>query len=101
MTPLDRFIQSARINKVRKHVRFGARVLDVGCAEGELFRRLDDQIGEGVGIDPDLRESVERPKYRLIPGHFPDDMPDTESFDAITMLAVLEHVPADVLPRFA
>ena len=70
-------------------------MLDVGCADGALFRQLGGRIGEGVGLDPDLDSPVERPGYRLVPGSFPDDLEGEAPFDVITMLAVLEHIPSD------
>ncbi len=90
----------------------GARVLDVGCADGALFTQLRDRVAGGVGIDPGAiatdptrgaagpvaagaREGV-----RIVRGRFPADAPD-EHFDAITMLAVIEHIPASGLPELA
>lgn len=96
MTPVDRWIQRWRISKVRQFIPAGARVLDVGCHEGELFRQLADRIGAGVGVDPLLEEPISAPGYRLLPGAFPDALvAEGERFDAITLLAVFEHIPAD------
>lgn len=93
MKAFDRFLQRWRIDKAAPYVKPGARVLDVGCADGALFERLGSRLGGGVGIDPDLPAPVQRGAFRLVPGHFPDDLEDGAPFDAITMLAVFEHVP--------
>ena len=96
MTPVDRWLQRWRISKARHYIPLGARVLDVGCSEGELFRQLSDRVGDGVGVDPLLREPVDDTGYRLLPGTFPDALAaDDELFDVITLLAVLEHIPSD------
>ena len=71
----------------------GSRVLDVGCADGTLFSVLRDRISGGVGIDPDAAPGTPRVGVRIGPGLFPADAPD-ERFDVITMLAVVEHLPA-------
>jgi 2-polyprenyl-3-methyl-5-hydroxy-6-metoxy-1,4-benzoquinol methylase len=94
MTPLDRLIQRARITKARPYIHAGCRLLDIGCSsDGILFELLGDRIVGGIGIDPELRAPIERNGYRLLPGSFPQDLPDVEPFDVITMLAVLEHIP--------
>jgi SAM-dependent methyltransferase len=90
---LDRFLRDARIAKARPFVRPGDVVLDIGCADGEMFRRWRGHIAYGVGIEPTLGERVVTDDYELIPGHFPDQVPTDRRFDVITMLAVLEHIP--------
>ena len=92
MKAVDRWLQSWRIAKARPFIPPGGRVLDVGCADGALFRQLGAQIGDGLGLDPDLGAPVEGPGYRLLPGTFPESVEKEEPFDVITMLAVLEHV---------
>ena len=101
MKIIDRVLQRWRNAKARPYVAPGARVLDIGCADGALFRQFHSLIGEGVGIDPTLDYAVDGENYRLIPGRFPDDVTDERRFDVITMLAVLEHVPAAYQPRWA
>jgi ubiquinone/menaquinone biosynthesis C-methylase UbiE len=98
---LDRILQLWRIAKTRPYISKSARVLDVGCADGALFRQLKSNIGEVVGIDPDLDRSMEMNQCKLISGCFPQDLLEDGPFDAITMLAVLEHIPSEQQPRWA
>ena len=101
MTSVDRLLQRWRIAKARPHVSPGARVLDLGCGDGAMFKQWRSYISWGVGIDPTLNESVKAERYTLIAGRFPDDLPESETFDAITMLAVMEHIPTDLQSRWA
>src|SRR5947207_1793149 len=87
-------LQRWRIAKARPFLFPGARVLDIGSAYGALFRQLDFLSPACLGIDPTLTQSVDHERFRLIAGFFPHAMPVAEPFDAITMLAVLEHFPA-------
>jgi SAM-dependent methyltransferase len=99
---LDRLLQDWRIGKAVRWVPLGARVLDVGCHDGALFRHLGPALREGIGLDPALVGPISGDRYELRPGAFPDDAPDEPgSFDAITMLAVLEHVPPSEQPALA
>jgi 2-polyprenyl-3-methyl-5-hydroxy-6-metoxy-1,4-benzoquinol methylase len=89
VTGLDRLLQRMRERVALPHIPRGARLLDVGCADGTLLRAAATRIREGIGIDPDAPAG----DARLQRGRFPDDLRVTGTFDAITMLAVFEHVP--------
>jgi 2-polyprenyl-3-methyl-5-hydroxy-6-metoxy-1,4-benzoquinol methylase len=93
MKALDRYLRDVRIAKARKFVRKGDVVVDVGCADGVMFERWADLISRGYGVDPTLERHVEHRDFVLFPGHFPRDLPPVRC-DVITMLAVLEHIPA-------
>ena len=93
MTWFDKYLQAKRIDQARRFLSPGDRVLDIGSADGALFRTLDNLGSECLGIDPTLCEPVEGKNFQLLPGFFPQDMPPVGPFDAITMLAILEHYP--------
>lgn len=93
---LDRLLRDERIARARPYIPRGAVLLDIGCGDGELLRRLSGHIERGVGIEPTLADKVTGKDFELIPGRFPDDVPTGTEFDVITVLAVLEHLrPAD------
>lgn len=97
MTKLDLFIQRQRIEVAHHFLSDGARVLDLGCADGALFKQIPGVWG--IGLDPTLTAAIELPNARLIPGKFPDDLAAESDFDCVTMLAVLEHLPPAVQSR--
>jgi len=90
---IDRLLQAWRIEKTRRYIRPGTRILDIGSADGALFRLLKIADARCMGIDPTLKRSTTVNTVPLIAGHFPKDMPAVGPFDVITMLAVLEHFP--------
>src|SRR5271167_4807137 len=96
MTSVDRLLQDLRIAVASKHIVPGARVLDIGSGDGALFQKLGDRLGAGLGVDPTLPADRDAGRFRLKAGFFPAAVPaDTQPFDVITMLAVLEHFPDD------
>ena len=90
---LDRVLQRWRIEKTRPYLRPGDRVLDVGSADGALFRAFPF-LGPGVGIDPQIEERFFPAHVRPVRGTFPQDLSDEGPFDVVTLLAILEHVPS-------
>jgi SAM-dependent methyltransferase len=92
MRCVDRVLQKWRARMARPWVPQGAQVLDIGCHQGEFLRSFGDRIGPSVGLDP-LAVPEETPRYRLLAELFRAPMPFADnSFDAIVMLATLEHI---------
>ena len=102
MNTLDRYIQRRRVDAALPWIPAGAHVLDVGCADGALFRLGASRIGSGVGVDSrdDGEEWVDGP-YERRTGRFPDVIRADERFDTIVMLAVVEHVHDAELKEWA
>ena len=92
MRPIDRLLQRWRIAASRRWIPVGARILDIGCHQGEMFRLLPEHIGQSVGIDP-LARPVNTPAFRLLAMEFSGPLPFPKaSFDVVTLLATLEHI---------
>ena len=73
--------------------------LDVGCQDGKLTEAISNKTGiEFYGVEPEIKQ-VERSsgKVKIIQG-FANKLPFSEStFDIVTIISVLEHIPADEL----
>lgn len=92
MKLFDRWLQSWRERKVRAWLRPGARVLDIGCHQGEFLERLGASVGASVGLDP-LTTPRETSRFRLLAEPFAEPTGFAGgSFDAIILLATLEHI---------
>ncbi len=76
-----------------KHISERSRVIDIGAHRGELFCFLGDKLQSGFGVEPLLREPIHTSSFSIFPGFFPTVKPSEGEWDAITMLAVLEHIP--------
>lgn len=103
LTLLDRALQRWRIRKALAHIPVGATVCDIGTYDGTLFAIAGDRVSErSIGIDPDLLppRSV-RSGIRFFKGFFPEVLDEAEHFQAITALAVLEHIPESSLISLA
>ncbi|MEO6994959.1 MAG: class I SAM-dependent methyltransferase [Lacunisphaera sp.] len=101
MKQLDRFIQRWRMRQAIRFIPGNARVIDIGAHEGELFKALGATLVRGFGIEP-LRESVvEAENFVVVPGFFPSARPTEGGWNAVTMLAVLEHIPTAAQPELA
>jgi SAM-dependent methyltransferase len=98
---IDRVLQDWRIRRAAHWIPQGARVLDVGCFDARLFRRLGDRLDSGVGVDPLLPVSERDSMFTLLREPFPSARVPGPQFDVITMLAVLEHLEASELVEWS
>ncbi|GGG48662.1 class I SAM-dependent methyltransferase [Bizionia arctica] len=96
MKALDTYLQNVRIKKAKKFIRKNDAVLDIGSVDGVMFDKWKEIISYSYGIDPILKQEIKKDNYTLLPGKFPEDIPENLTFNAITMLAVLEHIPQEV-----
>lgn len=81
-----------RSRRIRPYVRNGSSLLDVGCGKGELLSNLADLLQQGVGIDQRIVHHTSG-NIRLQSYTIDATLPFPEgSFDAVTLLAVLEHL---------
>src|SRR5688500_14614060 len=101
MNSLDHHLQRRRIAAALPWIPIGGHVLDVGCADGALFRLAGSRIASGVGVDTRDGDSWVEGSYVRRTGRFPDVIRSEERFDAVVMLAVVEHVFDDELAQWA
>jgi SAM-dependent methyltransferase len=101
MKALDRFIQRWRMRQAMRFIPAGARLIDIGAHEGELFGALGARLGRGFGVEPLRQSAMVAPNFTIVPGLFPAVRPPDGGWDAVTMLAVLEHVPTQEQPALA
>lgn len=93
MKHVDRWLQNWRISQASRWLPDQLRLIDIGAYHGETFEALGVKLTEGFGVEPLLDSKIEAPSYVIEPGYFPDVRPSKGNWDAITMLAVLEHIP--------
>ena len=94
-TILDKFLRKYRIRMVKPTIEKynNCRLLDVGCGwEAKLLKSIENYIEYGIGIDfkpPKLKTERLETVEVLLEKELPFE---NESFDVVTMLAVLEHL---------
>lgn len=89
----------SKVDKVLQYVSAPGRVLEIGCAPGEMMRRMTEQGNYAVGIEPDI-ENIPGIQVNagntshIIHGYFPECMGVRRgsSFDYIIGMDILEHV---------
>lgn len=88
--------------------RDGDRALDVGCGAGRLLHQLAGVIPDVVGVEPDERTAslaraavAERDNVVVLDTSFDPAAFAPESFDLVTFVAVLHHLPLSPTLRAA
>jgi cyclopropane fatty-acyl-phospholipid synthase-like methyltransferase len=91
--PWERFVDEL---KAQLSLEGSARLLDLGCGNGDKLARLAERF-EVVGVDlseEQLRLAGARvPEAKLVHGDFSELEFEDESFDAVTALYSITHVP--------
>ena len=89
----DHLIQQWRMQVAARWIAQGSRVLDIGCHQGEFLLWLGEKIAPGVGFDPLYKENANAGRHQFFAQSFQERLPfENHSFDAITLLATLEHI---------
>jgi len=95
--PLDLVICRWRSRIVRRFIRPGTKLMDFGCGHQALFlQSVQTDLSHGIGLDYDAAPCRPAPNLEVQRFHFKDhfEFPD-RTFDRVTILAVLEHIPLD------
>lgn len=99
MKYLDRVLQRWRISQALPWILPGSRVLDIGACQGELFLQAGSAIAPSLGLEPLLPSDGALGPHPILAQGFPCDALAAADFDAITMLAVIEHLEPEVLAQ--
>jgi len=90
---LEPFLRWLRLRKVISQIPPDAEILDVGCGTKAAFlKTIAPRIKQGVGIDfkvPTTQSGNLKTTQMMLGGVLPFE---DDSFDVVTMLAVLEHI---------
>jgi ubiquinone/menaquinone biosynthesis C-methylase UbiE len=90
---LEPILRWMRLRKVVNEIPFGSTVLDIGCGRSAAFlNAISSKIQAGTGIDFKV-ESSKVQHIQTLQLRLDQALPfEDESFDIVTMLAVLEHL---------
>lgn len=90
---LEPVLRQWRLRQVKPWIPPGAKLLDIGCGRSATFlRTIAPHIRQGIGVDFKV-EPIQTQNIETIQLKLAYELPfEDESFDVVTMLAVLEHI---------
>jgi ubiquinone/menaquinone biosynthesis C-methylase UbiE len=90
---LEPLLRWLRLGRVMAEVPQNSTILDVGCGRSAAFlKTIAPKIKQGYGVDFKVEEFQSR-NLKTVRFMFDRALPfEDESFDVVTMLAVLEHI---------
>jgi SAM-dependent methyltransferase len=92
MRVLDQVLQNWRARMARPWIPSGARVLDIGCHQGEFLHSLGKHIRPSIGLDP-LARPDRACRHWLLCQPFAEPLAFADAaFDVVVMLAAFEHI---------
>ena len=92
---LDRWLQTQRFKAIAPFLDKHASVLDIGSDDGAMFKFFGTI--SGIGLDDGIEKDINGQTWQILRKSFPDGFDTDQKFDAITMLAVMEHLPDSTL----
>ena len=92
MNGVDRSLQRKRNAQALRWIPSDAKVLDLMCSDGALFRQASSLIKSGIGIDTEEPSSWPTGPYSFRHGTFPEALVDKDRFDIVLMPAVIEDI---------
>ncbi len=103
MKSFDYYLQKRRFTEAEKYIKPKSRLLDIGCNNGEFFHFLSGKNISGTGVDPLFEDTFKltSPGVEIIKAEFPTPLLREIKFDAISALAILEHVTENDQPEFS
>jgi SAM-dependent methyltransferase len=84
-------------------IKDNVKMLDLGCGNGRLIQLLESKKVDYLGVDYNedfIRiAKAKYPQYKFEVGDVQNLAIPVESFDAVTLIAVLNHLPGDELKK--
>ncbi|MDD2646403.1 MAG: class I SAM-dependent methyltransferase [Patescibacteria group bacterium] len=97
---LEEVLRRLRVNKIKKYIKNGAVVCDIGCGQSAfLLKSIKNSISKGYGFDKKI-DNLKKDNLEICHSNLAKEINlPSNSIDVITLLAVLEHVeyPEDIL----
>lgn len=98
-SPLGVWLKVRYCNKVGRRIRKlvgpEGKILDVGCADGLFLSALEPMASWelcGIDLNPEVIQKPKSKNLHLRAGQLEKDTYDEQTFDAIVMIHVIEHV---------